>query len=112
MQEQQISFYGMPPAEFFDAVSKIVSKVVEEEIRKALPSSPLGEQDQHFYTVQETASYLSVTRQTVHEYARQGKLRVYKMGARSYFMRADIMAALQSESYQRTPKASRTHGRR
>jgi excisionase family DNA binding protein len=112
MQEQLISFYGMPPAEFLEAVSKVISKVVEEEIRKALHSSPSGEHDQHFYTVQETASYLSVTRQTVHEYVRQGKLRVYKMGARSYFMRADILAALQSESYLRTPKASRSHGRR
>lgn len=112
MQEQQTSFHWMLPAEFLEVFSKTISKVVEEEIRKALHGSSSREDDQQFYTVQETASYLSVTRQTVHEYARQGKLRVHKMGARSYFMRADIVAALQSESYQRTPKARRTHGRR
>lgn len=107
----QISFYAELPPEFLDAVSKAVSKAVLEEIRRALPAAPAAEDDQRFYTVQETAALYSVTRQTVHEYVRQGKLRVHKIGARSYFLRADIMAALQSESYQRTPKASR-HARR
>ncbi len=108
MPQQQILICGVPYEELLDAFRK----VVQEEVRKALPAAPAAEEDQHPYTVQETAKFLSVTRQTVHEYVRTGKLRVHKIGARSYFMRAEVLAALQSESYLRTPKASRTHGNR
>ena len=108
MQEKEIRIYGGSQTEFLDEVRKIFQEVV----REALHSNSPTEDDQHPYTVQETAKFLNVCRQTVHEYVRLGKLKVHKIGkGRSYFMRADIMAALQSESYQRTPKASR-HARR
>ena len=88
-----------------------VSKVVQEGIRNAIPAATPAEEDLHPYTVQETAKILNCCRQSVHEYVRTGRLRVHKLGARSYFFKADIIAALQSESYQRTPKTSR-HVRR
>jgi len=84
-----------------------VRKAVQEEVRNAMPVTASAEEDLHPYTVQETAKMLNCCRQSVHEYVRTGRLRVHKLGARSYFFRADIVAALQSESYQRTPKASR-----
>ncbi|HEX8326598.1 MAG TPA: helix-turn-helix domain-containing protein [Hymenobacter sp.] len=104
---KQVHIYELTPQELLDEVRK----VVQEEVRKAMASAPSAEEDLHPYTVQETAKLLDCCRQTVHEYVRTGKLRVHKLGARSYFMRADILAALQSESYQRTPKTSR-HARR
>ena len=107
MPEQEIRICGVTYRELLDGFRK----VVQEEVREALHSSPPVEEDFHPYTVLETAKILNCTRQTVHEYVRTGRLRVHKLGARSYFFRADIMAALQSESYQRTPKASR-HARR
>ncbi len=88
-----------------------VRKAVQEEVRNAIPATIAIEEDLHPYTVQETAKMLNCCRQSVHEYVRIGRLRVHKLGARSYFFRADILAALQSDSYQRTPKASR-HARR
>ena len=98
----------MSKDEFFD----VFRKMMKEEVQQVLRSAPPAEEDQHPYTVLETAKILSVCRQTVHEYVRTGKLRVSKIGGRSYFMRADITAALQSEGYQRTVKASRSHVRR
>ena len=99
---------GLTPQQLLEAVHN----VVQEAVREALRSSSAKEEDQHLYTVQETAKFLSITRQTVHEYVRTGKLRVHKIGARSYFMRAEILTALQSEGYQRTPKASRNRAHR
>ena len=88
-----------------------VRKAIQEEVRIAMPTTAPAEEDLHPYTVLETATMLNCCRQTVHEYVRAGRLRVHKLGARSYFFKADIISALQSESYQRTPKASR-HARR
>ena len=106
--QQQVIIYGVSSDELLEEFRKMV----QEEVRQILRSTPSTEEDHHPYTVLETAKMLSVCRQTVHEYVRTGKLRVSKIGGRSYFMRVDIMAALQSEGYQRAPKASRSHGRR
>jgi excisionase family DNA binding protein len=106
--QQQVIIYGVSSDELLEALRRMTHEVVRELLHSSSPT----EEDQHPYTVVETAKMLSVCRQTVHEYVRTGKLRVSKIGGRSYFMRADIMAALQSEGYQRTPKASRSHGRR
>jgi excisionase family DNA binding protein len=95
----------------WQAILSEISKAVQEGVRNAMPATALAEEDLHPYTVQETATMLNCCRQTVHEYVRSGRLRVHKLGARSYFFKADIISALQSESYQRTPKASR-HARR
>lgn len=106
---QEILICGVKYQELLDEFRK----VVQEEVRQVLRTSTPAEEDLHPYTVQETAKMLNICRQTVHEYVRIGKLKVHKLGkGRSYFFRADIMAALQSESYQRTQKASRTHVRR
>ncbi|SFQ49494.1 helix-turn-helix domain-containing protein [Hymenobacter arizonensis] len=107
MPEQEIRICGVTYKELLDGFRK----VVHDEVREALQSSAPAEDNSHPYTVVETAKFLNCTRQTVHEYVRAGRLRVHKLGARSYFFKADIMAALQNESYQRTPKASR-HARR
>ena len=106
--QQQVIIYGVSSDELLEKLGKMVQEAVQQVLR----SSPPAEEDQHPYTVLETAKMLSVCRQTVHEYVRTGKLRLSKIGGRSYFMRADILAALQSESYQRTVKASRSHVRR
>ena len=100
-----------PIMSLWQAMLGEVRKAVQEEVHKAMPATAPAEEDLHPYTVQETAKMLNCCRQSVHQHVRAGKLRVHKLGARSYFFKADIMAALQSESYQRTPKASR-HARR
>lgn len=104
---QQTLIIRLTPEELIEAVRK----VFQEEVGGMLRSGPVKEEDQHLYTVQETAALLSITRQTVHQYVRVGKLPVHKIGARSYFMRAEILAALQREGYQRTIKSGKGNRR-
>ncbi|WP_426059962.1 helix-turn-helix domain-containing protein [Hymenobacter sp. B1770] len=54
-------------------------------------------------SIQEAASMLGVTVQTVHEWKRLGLLKYHKLGGRSYVKRSDVMTALQG--FQRTKKS-------
>lgn len=60
-------------------------------------------------TVREAAELLDVTVQTCHEWKRLGRLKYKKLGSRTYFLRADLLAAL--ESHQRTVKTGKGGGR-
>ena len=49
----------------------------------------------------ETADYLRVSNQTVYNMIKDGRIKVYKVGREWKFLRADIMAYLESASSDR-----------
>jgi hypothetical protein len=64
--------------------------------------------------VAQTAALLDVTRQTIHNRVRTGQLRAYKQdsdqhGGRTYFMKSEVLAALQERT---RPDGHRKHARR
>ena len=60
-------------------------------------------------TMQEAAEMLDVCPQTVHEWKCCGLFTYHKMGRRTYFERAEVLAALKSE--KRTVKTVKGAGR-
>ena len=84
-----------------------VAAVVRHELHHHAPAAPVGNPApaDELLSIQEAATLLGVTVQTVHEWKRRGLLRFHKLGSRSYILRRDIAAALQG--HQRTVKAGK-----
>jgi len=80
--------------------------VVRYELQQAgigLAQPTLAEEQ--LLTVKEAAALLDVGVHTVHEWKRKGLLPFVKMGGRTYFKRAALLASLQEQ--QRSPKGQR-----
>ena len=78
-----------------------VRAVIRHELHNA-PTPAAAPPADDPLSIQETASMLGVTVQTVHEWKRLGLLKFYKIRGRSYVLRSDVMTALQG--FQRTKK--------
>lgn len=52
-------------------------------------------------TLKDTAQYLRVTKQTVYNMVKKGRIKAYKVGREWRFFRSDIMAYLESTSNNR-----------
>ena len=66
-------------------------------------AKPLPSPTDELLTIRETAALLDVTVQTVHEWKRRVLLKYHKIASRTYFKRADVLAALQG--HHRTVKS-------
>ena len=97
---------NQPIIMLWQAMLDEVRKAVQEEVRNAMPVTAPAEEDLHPYTVQETAKMLNCCRQSVHEYVRTGRLRVHKLGARSYFFRDVVLYPALPRLLTSTPMAA------
>lgn len=88
-----------------------VRAVIRHEIQSHAPAGPVGNPApaDELLTVREAAELLDVTVQTIQEHKRKGILSYKKLGSRTYFLRADLLAALQG--HQRTVKTGKGGGR-
>lgn len=67
------------------------------------------EEKEKLLTVEQTAAMLNVSPQTVHNWAGQGLLQRRKLGKRTYFLEAEVMAAAQKQTL---PDGTRKYARR
>lgn len=86
----------------YEQLIEDVRAVVRHELQSASSPPPASLADEALLTIREAAALLDVTVQTAHDWKRRGLLKYYKMGSRTYFKRAEVLAALQSQ--QRTKK--------
>jgi phosphoribosylaminoimidazole carboxylase (NCAIR synthetase) len=104
---QHFILSGIDYTQFMDDLRCMLRTEVDQILRSTTVPSV---DDQRLYTVKEVSEILDVSQQTVHFYKKNGQLKYRKIGARTYFLREDITAALQT--YQRTNKSGRSHGNR
>ncbi|WP_426062036.1 helix-turn-helix domain-containing protein [Hymenobacter sp. B1770] len=98
---------GIDYPQFFDDLRA----VIRHELQSHASAAPVGNAApaDELLTVREAAELLDVTVQTIHEHKRKGILPYKKLGSRTYFLRADVLAALQG--HQRTVKTGKGGGR-
>lgn len=94
-----------------------VDAVVEEKLQQRIDAHMTHQlpapQLEDVLTVQQTADLLHVTRQTVYNRVRDGKLIPYKLdpnkqGSTTYFMKSEVLAALKERTL---PNGTRKHAR-
>jgi excisionase family DNA binding protein len=49
-------------------------------------------------TVEQAASTLAASRQTIHNWVRKGYLKAYKLGGRTYFKKEELLGALRQKT--------------
>ena len=97
---------GVDYTQFLEDVRAVVRHEISHQAPAPAAGPPPAEQ---LLTVREAATLLNVTVQTVHDWKKRGMLKYHKLGSRTYFKRADVLAALQG--YQRSAKTGKEVGR-
>lgn len=78
-------------SEFRTILSECVSETVRREIASLIsPSAP----PKQILTRQETAEYLSISLQTLHDYTKRGVIQAYRLGYKVRYKLADVESAL------------------
>ncbi|KUF45254.1 MULTISPECIES: helix-turn-helix domain-containing protein [Myroides] len=81
----QIQFISVTPQQLKEEINKGVQEVLKTFFEKLTPKQP-----NEYLTRQEVADMFKVDISTVHNWCKSGKLKPYGIGARVYFLRADI----------------------
>ena len=92
---------GITPAELIE----LLRPMVRHELQQASVVAPAAPVTEEVLTLKQAAELLDVSQHTIHDWKRRGLLPFFKIGGRTYFKRAEIVAGLQSQ--QRTLKAGR-----
>lgn len=90
--KQQIQFIQFTPEELKDLISESVKEQFNALSTSLKDNEPKNEKE--FLTRKETASFFNVSMVTIHEWQKNGILKVYKMGNRSFFKRAELLETL------------------
>ena len=95
---------GIDYPQFCDDLRAVIRHELQQHASQ-VPADDNPTSADELLTVREAAKLLDVTVQSIHEYKRRGLLKYKKLGSRTYFLRADLLAALQG--HQRTMKSGK-----
>jgi excisionase family DNA binding protein len=81
--------------EYWKKLSEIMDRLLTEKLtRGSHPTTPPGMTVRPLLTIKEVCDLFQITKPTIYEWTRHGKLKPYKVRARVYFLMSDIEALL------------------
>ena len=86
------------PGEFWEELRKIVREELMMSKKSAVGSSllvPQGMTEKPLYRITEICQLFNISRTTVHDWVKAGRLRKIKVSSRVYFLGADIKKMFQ-----------------
>ena len=89
---QQVQLIQVTPEELAELISKGIKSHLEELSTRLTPQSKKPEKE--FLTRMETAELFNVSPVTIHDWQKNGILKVYKMGNRSFFKYSELLETL------------------
>lgn len=73
----------------------LITLSIKAEIDKILMNTSLNKENEDvFLTRIETAEFFKVSLVTIHEWSKNGILKCYKMGNRSYYLKSELISQL------------------
>jgi len=92
--------FPFEPAEFWSQIRQIIREEVNKVNTEKLPDSSLlntpGLTQKPLYKINEICSLFNVSKPTIYDWVKHGKLRRVKIRSRVYFLGNDIQQLLQS----------------
>ncbi len=73
-----------------DNLSTLIAQGVKETLLELLPQLQKTTEAETYLTREQTAEYLSVSLQTLHNWTNKGRLKAYKICGRVYYKRTDL----------------------
>jgi excisionase family DNA binding protein len=95
MEETPI-FFPVTPSAFLKILRTMIEEVINENIIKQ-PQLPSELAEKTLLTPQEVCQVLRLSKPTLYELIKDGKLKGFKIGSRRYFARTDVEYILQRQ---------------
>ena len=97
----------MSPEEYWRKLSETMDRLLNEKLKQSsYPSPPPGMTTRPLLSIKEVCDLFQITKPTIYEWTRHGKLKPYKVRARVYFLMADIEALIKQSSPTRPEDAA------
>jgi excisionase family DNA binding protein len=101
--------FPISPEEYWQKLSDLMDRLLSEKLTHGgYPGPPAGMTSRPLLSIKEVCDLFQITKPTVYERTRHGKLKPYKVRARVYFLMADIEALFKAEILDRSPDARNT----
>jgi len=85
--------FPISPEEYWQKLSEVMDQLLSERLKQGgYPGPPAGMTSRPLLSIKEVCDLFQITKPTVYEWTRHGKLKPYKVRARVYFLMADIEA--------------------
>ncbi len=96
--------FPVNPDEFWRQIKRIVQEAIREQIDKKAPVVQSGLiPEKPLYKLADLCLIFHVSKPTLYEWIRDGKLRSFKIRNRRYFTRNDIEALMQGKHLPQSP---------
>lgn len=96
--------FPMSPEDYWQKFSQLVDERLSEKLKQgSYLATPPGMTSRPLLSIKEVCDLFQITKPTIYEWTRHGKLKPYKVRARVYFLMADIEALLKSCVPNRPP---------
>ena len=92
MNKPQIQFIQFTPEEFKELISESVKN--QFNALSSQSKEHVKDEQKEFLTRKETAKIFNVSLVTIHDWQKNGILKVYKMGNRSFFKYSELLETL------------------
>ena len=90
--------FPISPEEYWRKLSEVVDQLLTEKLNQTgYPATPPGMTCRPLLSIKEVCDLFQITKPTVYEWIRHGKLKPYKVRARVYFLMTDIEALFKSD---------------
>lgn len=94
--ETQIQFINFSQEEFAELISKSVKSQFEELVNATNKEQPKEEND--LLSRKETADFFKVSLVSVHAWVKDGIIKPYKVGNRTYFKKSELINVVESSN--------------
>jgi excisionase family DNA binding protein len=89
--------FPMSPEDYWQKLSQVLDELLSEKLKQtSYPATPAGMTSRPLLSIKEVCDLFQITKPTIYEWTRHGKLKPYKVRARVYFLVADIEALLKT----------------
>ena len=83
--------FPMSPEEYWQKLSEVMDRLLSEKLKQGDRSGiPNGMTSRPLLSIKEVCDFFQITKPTIYEWIRHGKLKPYKVRARVYFLMSDI----------------------
>jgi len=102
--------FPISPEEYWQKLSEVMDQLLSEKLNNgSYPAAPPGMTSRPLLSIKEVCTLFQITKPTIYEWTRHGKLKPYKVRARVYFLMTDIEALFKASVSASDPDATATH---
>lgn len=93
---ETIQLFQVTPNELVNLISESVKTQIQDLLSSSTKEQPKEEND--FLTRKETAKFFKISLVSVHQWVKDGLIKPYKVGNRTYFKKSELITVIESSN--------------